>query len=96
MNKVQSIKPLLFDGINIQPIEVETTEEMSIGEVLIGEIYRLEDSSYVGIVTDGSVKVLPGKTNVKIIVTGIIPGSYGLKIYTEETGVIARGTAIII
>lgn len=97
MNKVQTTKAILFkEGVKTKSIEIETTEEKSIGEVLIGELYAIGSFTSVGVVTDESVIVDPHKTTLTIDVTGINPGTYGLKIYTSATGVIARNMVTII
>lgn len=68
------------------------------GETLIGKIYVIGSGNVaVKTVTGGSDK---GKAKNKLVtltidISGVDDGIYGLKIYTAETGVIAKAICVI-
>lgn len=69
-----------------------------VGQVLIGKLYVIgSGGGSVATVTGGSDLGKPKNENVTLTinVTGVDDGIYGLKIYTAQTGVIAKAICVI-
>ena len=76
-------------------ISFQCTQDVT-GEVIIGKLYEIGGDE-VKTVTDGSVLGVGKQDNLTLTidVSGVDDGSYGLKIYTAETGVIAKSIVVV-
>ena len=84
------------DGDLVKTITFKSTQDCD-GEVVIGELYNIGSTTLVATITSGSdLGNNKGKEiSVSLDATGVAEDLYGLKIYTAETGVIAKGIILV-
>jgi hypothetical protein len=89
MNKVRKLKNIIFTG-TAKTVQVPMTEETT-GEIIIADLYEI-GGDFVQKISDDSVSggSVGDIKDIPLDVTGVDVGNYGVKFYTEDTGVIGK------
>ncbi len=95
---METLKRLYVDqeASNLATLIFRVNEECQ-GEVLLADLYEIGETESVARVSTGA-ETAPSKGKLATMTldfTGVASGAYSMKLWTDETGVLARNITII-